>query len=188
MKKTTSSRTLSNMVSNIIKESIKSSLYQNALEEKERQASLGGLDEADDEVEDSESKTMSDEKEKLKKGDITPDDIVSKLNSIRGGKSFKDENIAARLEEYISSLTKAEKVALLAFLKGISQIVTGEIDPENAIGPKTSPADVEMKKSGTDGKKVKLTPMVIKPPSKEKPKAKPAEDTTGPVPITPKKK
>ena len=34
-----------------------------------------------------------DEAEKLKSGDITSDDVIEKLNSIRAGKSFKEEEI-----------------------------------------------------------------------------------------------
>ena len=82
----------------------------------------------------------------------------------------------------------AERVALLAFLKGISQIVTGEIEASAAQDPSDKPADVQMKK-GPDVQKKTLKPNVIKAPPKEKGEKKPsAEDDSGPVPITPKKR
>jgi hypothetical protein len=90
------------------------------------------------------------------------------------------------LDEYVSSLTKAEKVALLAFLKGISQIVTGEIPPKDAVEPKDPAPDVSMKKgAGRDAVTVK--PNIVKNPEAG-PKRKSGEDTSGPAPISPVKK
>lgn len=189
-------KSLSKALDVIMKESMKSQLYQNAIDEKERQKAQ--LDEEDDDLFGSEeggeekptaSKTGEDEKEKLKKGDITADDVVDKLNAIRSGKSFKDESIAAKLEEYVESLSKPEKTALLAFLKGLAQIVTGEVEAKAAIDPSSNPASVKMEKGEQEQKK-SIKPNVIKAPAKEEKKEKkPAEeDTSGPVPITPKKK
>jgi hypothetical protein len=193
-------RSLSQAIETIMKESLKQALYQNGLEEKEKQSKMLG-EEDDDLFADSgdesksddkpaSSKTVDDEKEKLKKGDVDTKDIVDKLNTIRSGKSFKDETIAAHLDEYVKSLSKAEKVALLAFLKGLAQIVTGEIPADDATNPADPGPDVEMKKGGKEEKKTKsIKPNVIKAPTKEKSEKKPSsEDTSGPVPITPKKK
>lgn len=191
-------KSLAAAVDAIVKESLKTSLYQNGLEEKERQRHMLGEKDNDlfddaasgqgAEAKPKSSKTIDSEKEKLKGGDVTAEDVIEKLNSIRAGKSFKDEEIEARLSEYVESLSKPEKVALLAFLKGISQIVTGEIEAEKALDPSEKPANVEMKKVSTVQKKT-LKPNVIKAPSKEKTEKKPeAEDTSGPVPIVPKKK
>jgi len=189
-------RSLSKALESIIKEAVQqSALYQNGITEKELQQHMQLLDEEDvdaapDGEKETSSKTIDSEKEKLKTGEITPDDIIEKLNTIRSGKSFKDEDIFSKLSEYIESLSKAEKVALLSFLKGISQVVTGEIEPKDASDPSDSPSDVEMKKD-TSGGVVKKTikPVIIKAPEKEKQKKGPsAEDTSGPTPITPKKK
>lgn len=183
-------RSLASAIETIMRESLKTSLYQNAVEEKEKQQMM--IDEEDDDLdtdssENKTSKTSDTEQEKLKKGDITVDDVVEKLNTIRSGKSFKDEAISSKLSEYIESLTKPEKVALLAFLKGLAQIVTGEIPASSAIDPRSKPADVEMKK-GDEKQTKSIKPNVIKAPEKEKKEKKPTEeDTSGPVPITPKK-
>lgn len=194
--KINSSKSLSAIIKKIVQENVKSSLYQNAMEEKEKQKSF--LDEEDDNLFDDKSpadtatektsKTAEEEKEKLKKGDITTDDVVEKLNSIRGGKSFKDDAISNKLDEYVSSLSKAEKTALLAFLKGLAQIVTGEVPSEQVIDPSSDPAGVKMKK-GEEKQTKSVKPNVIKAPPKEDKNEKPSkEDTSGPVPITPKKK
>lgn len=200
--KTQTGTSLAKAIENIVKESLKSSLHQNAVDEKEKQKKVVGEEDdifadeegtdkskGSDKGEETSSKTVDDEKEKLKKGDIKPKDIVDKLNTIRSGKSFKDSAIASKLDEYVESLSKAEKVALLAFLKGLSQIVTGEIEPETATNPADPEPDVKMKK-GSGEKQVKtIKPNVIKAPEKEKTEKKPSsEDTSGPVPITPKKK
>lgn len=198
-------KSLSKAIDEIVRESLKSSLHQNAVEEKDKQKKImgeedddiftdeGGDDKSDASSEadskDTSSKTQDAEKEKLKKGEIKTKDIVDKLNTIRSGKSFKDSAISSKLDEYVESLSKAEKVALLAFLKGLSQIVTGEVDPQTATDPADPEPDVKMQK-GSGEKKVKsIKPNVIKAPEKEKAEKKPSsEDTSGPVPISPKKK
>jgi hypothetical protein len=206
MDKSKNTKSLSKAIDEIVRESLKSSLYQNAVEEKDNQKKImgeedddifadeGGDDKKDassdsDSEEKTSSKTQDSEKEKLKKGKIKPKDIVDKLNTIRSGKSFKDSAISSKLDEYVESLSKAEKVALLAFLKGLAQIVTGEIEPDAATDPADPEPDVKMQK-GAGGKKVKtIKPNVIKAPEKEKVEKKPSsEDTSGPVPISPKKK
>lgn len=182
----------------IVNESLKSALHQNAVDEKEVQSKLMG--EEDDDLfggdssgaeggeKETSSKTMDSEKEKLKKGEVEPKDIIEKLNAIRAGKSFKDEAIASKMNEYVESLSKAEKVALLAFLKGLSQIVTGEVDAETATDPADPDPDVKMKKGAGEKETKSIKPNVIKAPEKEKAEKKPSsEDTSGPVPITPKK-
>lgn len=196
-----------------IAEGIKSDMYHTGIKEKSRQEEMSkSLSEEDDDLFDDEdggsekatpqkpasstetpeepaapSKTVDAESEKLKKGDITSEDIVDKLNTIRGGKSFKEEPVAARLKEYVGSLSKAERVALMAFLKGIAQIVTGEVLAPAAANPGKKPADVEMQK-GDESQKKHLEPNVIKAPAKVAKKSPAAEDTKGPTPITPVKK
>lgn len=192
----TSGLSLSKIIEAVIDDSRRQALERNAGNERQLQASLseeddifdsgddsGGDDDGKDD--DSSSATMRDEKDKLKTGDITADDVVDRLNIIRSGKSFKDEEIAGKLKEYIDSLTKAERTALLAFLKGISQVVTGDMAGKDALDPSDSPSNVEMKK-GDDTKKITIKPTIVKNPEKGK-KRSSGEDTTGPVPITPKK-
>lgn len=175
-------KTIDSYIANVIEESVKSTLQKKALQEKEKQDSTAsGSGNAEEEKPD-----LGPEAEKLKKGDITVDDVIEKLNSIRSGKSFNADDVKSALSKYFDELEKPEKTALLAFLKGISQIVTGEVSGDSAIDPGDKPAGVEMKKTGTQ--KVSIKPNIIKAPDIEKSKKPGAEDTSGPVPITPKKK
>lgn len=198
---------LGTFLDGVIKETVKSALAQRALREKEKQAQVsgntrGGTDNSsggdggDTDLFDARNsgggeeatspKTMDDETEKLKKGDVELRDIVDKLNAIRSGKSFKDDKVKSSMEEYVGNLSKAEKTALLAFLKGIAQIVTGEVSGQQAIDPSADPARIEMEK-GQKQKMKHIEPNVIKVAS-PKLRVQGNEDTSGPVPITPKKK
>jgi hypothetical protein len=107
----------------------------------------------------------------LEKGDITTDGVIEKLNSIRAGKSFKDDAIRHSMDSYISGLDKAEKTALFAFLKGIGQIVSGEVTPENATDPSEPPSDVNMNKDGVEDSADEEPPEepAEPPPAKEPP-------------------
>lgn len=213
--KLTTVGSLQAFLTNVIDEGIKSSLAQKALTEKDKQSALGGNSSEDDESsgggvddlfaggDDSEgdeggdedgksgktSKTMDDETEKLKRGEIKTQDIVSKLNDIRAGKSFRDEKVGHAMEEYIGSLSRPEKVALMAFLKGIGQIVTGEVPGQAASDPSDAPSDVKMEKGDEESVR-HVRPNVIKGGGKPGPSGgtKGAEDTSSPAPITPKRR
>lgn len=139
---------------------------------------------------------------KLKTGEVSVKDIVEKLNSIRSGKSFKDSAVSQAIDDYVAKLKKPERVALMSFLQGISQIVTGEVPGQAATAPTAQPADVDMEK-GNEPKTIQKKPNIIKGPgetSKASPKPlAPAggptppgsggeEDTTPPAPIVPKKR
>lgn len=196
-------------LSSVIDESVRSALYHKTLQEKEKQqaaAPSGGTENtatasggatdifAGSEPSDSgeeqpvPSKTGEDaDDDTMKQGDIEPDDVIEKLNSIRSDKSFKDSAVSGAMDEYVGSLSKAEKTALFTFLKGIAQIVTGEVPAQQAVEPEDNPADVKMEK-GTSTKTKQIKPNVIKA-SVPKAKSKPGvEDTSGPAPITPVKK
>lgn len=204
-----SGATLQSYLSAVVAEGVKSALHQKALTEKDKQSAMassgqgggessgGGLDDLfggsegghGGEEEQTSSKTMDDESEKLKDGDIKPKDIVDKLNTIRSGRSFKDSSVSSSMEEYINSLSTAEKTALMAFLKGIAQIVTGEIPAQQASDPGDNPADVKMDKTN-EPRVFHKKPNVIKGGGQSSGGSKqaPAEDTTAPAPITPKRR
>ena len=126
-------------------------------------------------------KPADDDDTMLKSGEITTDAIINKLNSIRSGRSFKDEDIKSSLQSYMDSLEKAEKVALFSFLKGIAQIVSGEVSGEKALEPSDPKPSVTMKK-GLYKKKIK--PTVVK--HTEKVKGDTSENSPPPPPIKPK--
>jgi hypothetical protein len=128
--------------------------------------------------------TEEESKDALATGDITLEDVVEKLNVIRSGKSFKDEEVKSNMEKYVNDLDEAERTALLSFLKGISEIVTAGIEGDKATEPGEKPANVSMEKKSSQ-KTVKIKPTVIKKPAgEEQQKAEKKEDTTPPIKAT----
>ena len=75
---------------------------------------------------------------------ITLSMVIEKLNSIRSGHSLKDTDILQQMQQYFHDLNDTERLALYAFLKGIAQVVTGEISGQAATGPSDAPPAVEM--------------------------------------------
>jgi len=192
----TSESDLRKFVRRVLKESDRAALYNQSLREKENQnvqaaAAAPAPEEQQPAAQEQPSATQSndDDADAMKKGDIKFEDIVDKLNTVRSGKSFKDAEVAASMQKYITDLKPAEKTALFAFLKGIAQIVTGEIPADKATEPADAPSDVAMEKKGAEGKKtVVIKPTVIKGAPSNKPQEKKQEDTTGPAPLTPKRR
>jgi hypothetical protein len=218
--KITSGKTLRSFLDQVIGEGVKSALAQKAMNEKEKQqaaAGGGGGSDVDSLFGDDEggtdkpagdeggeqpdeqpeaphaSKTMDDETEKLQKSEVKVKDIVEKMNAIRSGKSFKDSAVSKAMDEWIGSLSKTERVALFAFLRGIAQIVTGEIPGKQAEDPGKHPSDVKMDKTN-EPHTVHKKPNVIAGPSRDAEPVKngkaPEEDTRAPTPapITPKRR
>lgn len=195
---------LQSFLDSVIEESVKSTLQKRAMQEKSLQdatmAQVGSLSEDDVTNDDTQqvsssssggeqakpSKTVDDEKQKMRSGNVNTDDIIAKLNYMRSGRSFNDDQIHRKLDEYIKSLSKEERIALFAFLKGISQIVTGEIAPNDATDPDDKPANIEMTKTNKKQTKT-VQPNVIKKAGQTSAKPKTnAEDDSSPTPIKPK--
>jgi len=176
--KNDNSKSIDSYLKRVIQESLQKSRRVNLLEQDEEP--LGDV----------KVSTFSDELKKLKTGKVSFEDVVDKINSVRSGKSLRDTDIAKNLETYFNELSIPEKVALFAYLKGISQILTGEIEADKAQDPGEDPASVKMEKVKGAGQKKTLKPNVIRLPEKEATKGgekKSSENTKGPVPITPKK-
>lgn len=202
MKTITTGKDLASLIDQAIVEGQKSSglkahLYHKHLEEKDKQDSLfgGGDDEKDasdtgpdDQDVDDSSGDNDEDDEKMSSGEVSVEDIIEKLNTIRSGRSFKDDEIKSSLSKYIEKLDKAERTALMAFLKGVAQITTGEVDSNDAEQPDKPAPDVHMHK-GEKKQSKHVDPNVIKGAPKSVKKDKhPAEDDSGPTPIVPKKR
>jgi hypothetical protein len=114
--------------------------------------------------------------------EISLENTIEKLNSIRSGKSFKDDHVMAQMEKYYGDLKDAERKALQAFLTGISQIVTAGVPGEQAPEPEEAPTNVHMvDKSQIKSKSVK--PNVIHKGGGGGGGQKPVEDTSAPVSV-----
>ena len=62
---------------------------------------------------------------KSPKEEIKSDDVISRLNFIRAGKSLKDEEVSKQLKSYIDGMSPEELKAFFAFSDGIAKIVLG---------------------------------------------------------------
>ena len=125
----------------------------------------------------------------MKKGDVEAEDVIEKLNTIRSGKSFKDQTVQSNMQKYFGSLDKAERVALLAFLKSIAQIVTSEMPNPQIMEPSEPPASVQIKKDKAKQISIPVQVNISSPvKKKEKEPKQPQEDISGPAPISPKTK
>jgi len=189
-----SGRALGDVIDAIIKETLDSAIASRTLREKDIQKNMSSSSEDSDDSKgdngssDEQSATMKASTDKNEKPKY--DDIVERLNAIRAGRSLKDEGVAGAFKEYFESLNDAERLALFAFLKGIAQIVSGQVPAHDAVDPGDSPANVQMQRAASKKSK-HIKPNVIKKPLPvpgAKQTTKSTEDTTPPTPITPKKK
>lgn len=74
--------------------------------------------------------------------DVTVDMVTSRINIIRAGKSFTDEQVSTELKHYFEKLSSPERLALLTFLTGLAGVVSGGVEGEDAQQPKS--ADVSI--------------------------------------------
>lgn len=194
-------QTIGDVLDGVIQETLRTQLYQKSLEEKEKQTAggddiFGGGGEPTapspptepGQVDTTEAEPGEDDVQAMEQAPEI-DDVIEKLNAVRSGRSLSDEDVAGAFEAYFNDLDEAEKVALFAFMKGIAQIVTGEVPGEQAVEPGEQPADVDMEK-GSSTKNVTVKPTVVKKPAPVvgKKTSGETEDTTAPAPITPKKR
>lgn len=194
-------QTIGSVIDGVINESMRQTLYQKSLDEKEKQAASGDDIFSDDqdqqvpavttepgEVDTSEAQPGEDDVQAMTQAPEI-DDVIEKLNAVRSGRSLSDEDVSTAFEEYFAGLEDPEKVALFTFMKGIAQIVTGEVAGQHAVEPGDRPADVDMEKDASS-KNVTVKPSVVKKPVtvKGKKTSSETEDTSAPAPITPKKR
>lgn len=126
--------------------------------------------------------------------EVTVEAVVQQLNTLRAGKSLKDTLVQQELARYFEGLDDSEKEALHAYLKGLAQIVSGQVDAGQAEEP--SNHGVETKAVGKKTRQIKpnVIQKIAKPaaaPAAAGPKlGAPKEDTTPPSagPIVPKKR
>ena len=92
-------------------------------------------------------------------------DIVDLLNTMRSGKTLKDEQVRKNFQSYFDALSGSERVALFSFSKAIADIIAGE-NTEEDIKDEPQPEDygVEISKEEEPKKTVKKSSK----PSKEK--------------------
>jgi hypothetical protein len=140
-------------------------------DEKERQADMEGqlsglddgkkkksdeVDEGDDEPE--KTATSVDVSKEDAPG-VVPDaeeiaeagasEIIDKLNVMRSGKSLKDDDVRKNIELYVKGLDTGTRQMLFVGLTGLAQVMSGDIDGEEAVNP----GDVDLEVQGKRRKK-----------------------------------
>ena len=80
----------------------------------------------------------------------TYDKVIDKLNLLRSGKSTKDSEVAAQVKKYFNSLSGPERVALYAYLTGLSEILSGAEEAKKVEDPSDSPYNVDTTRRGDD--------------------------------------
>lgn len=82
--------------------------------------------------------------------EITVTTIIDLIGAIRAGQSLKEKEVLASLKGYFDRLNGNERVALYAFLTGISKVMTNidtpEADGDQVETPKSEPFKINMKK------------------------------------------
>lgn len=127
--------------------------------------------------------------------DVTPDqdhtveDVIEKLNTIRSGRSLRDEDVKQQFSKYYEELSDAEKLALYSLLTGIGQILTTGLDSSEAEEPEDHDAIHIHATGDTDeeGKK-SIKPHVVKTVTVSDSEDDSLEDDSPPTPIKPVKR
>lgn len=112
------------------------------------------------------------------------DQIISAINVIRSGRSFKDAPVKTELDKYLNDLDDKEKGILITFLKGLSQISSGQVPGEQAVEPADNGKYKVISSSG--GTKIQ-----VKPAGGAASQPQSQEDTSAPAaapPIAPKQR
>tara|TARA_R110001583_G_scaffold172405_1_gene326157 strand:+ start:1038 stop:1676 length:639 start_codon:yes stop_codon:yes gene_type:complete len=78
--------------------------------------------------------------------DITFFKIRDELNTIRSGKSLKDKELRAELEQYVDRLEGDEKRVLHTFLTAIGNIMTDVVSGTDAKDPSDPPTSLKVSK------------------------------------------
>ena len=159
--KLASSDNLKQFLEVLVEESVRKSIFDTGIEksrQEKMQKSLtqwplkaGKVNEKEAEVEeDTEtidvdvSSVEDPEDEEKGKMKVNLEQVVSHLNTIRSGRSLRHKDVNAELDEYFNKLSTPQKVALIKFLEGLSQIVAGGIDGDRAVDPDDEPDPVKI--------------------------------------------
>ena len=97
-------------------------------------------DEADDDSQIKPEKTVKVKHEKVP--DINANKIADKINELRSGKSLKEKETMAALKTYFEKLNGPERIALYAFLSGLTKVLgdgTGDVKT-----PHSKPYSIDM--------------------------------------------
>lgn len=174
---------MKNTIQGILDKVITEALAGDSLNEKEKQVKV------------EKSLTVDSDEHNHDDDDATPDqdhtveDVIEKLNTIRSGRSLRDEDVKQQFSKYYEELSDAEKLALYSFLTGIGQILTTGLESSEAEEPEDHDAIHIHATGDTDeeGKK-SIKPNVVKTMTASDSEDDSLEDDSPPTPIKPVKR
>lgn len=78
------------------------------------------------------------------------DQIVTLLNLMRSGRSTKDPAIRAQMQDYYKGLSSGERQAMFVLLSGLTQILAGGVEGDEAPDPSDAGIDIEPTRAERD--------------------------------------
>ena len=169
-----------------IAEDAEQEYYETQMKKDKKRFVTSNMTEEDEEVEAEESEEEKPAEKKAKPPtpaeseaeEVTYYKIRDKLNTIRSGKSLKDSDLKAELEQYVDRLSKDERRVLFTFLKSIGDIMTDVASGGSAADPSDPPVSLDVKP--TDGAEEKK---VSKGSQSTKTSSSSPEDTSAPIKV-----
>lgn len=90
--------------------------------------------------------------------DVSFELIKKQINNLRAGKSLKDPEVSAQLEDYYDKLGMAEERSLYVFLSSLGAILTGGTLGDEAPRPETMGVDINIRKEKASAEKSNAIP------------------------------
>ena len=126
--------------------------------------------------------------------DVSFENVITALNTLRAGKSTKNKKIKTELNDYYERLSEDERGVLLLYLNELSKVLTGAVEGEDAQDPSEPSTYFNIRKRDEDepdpdtvqdagGKKAIDKPKVSPEPSAVPNQQKGIEDTTPPIKV-----
>lgn len=114
--------------------------------------------------------------------DVTFNQVVNMMNMMRSGKSAKDPDTKKKLDSYFKNLNPGEKQALFVLLSGLTQILAGGVEGDEAPDPGKVGIKIRPKPSDKD-RPAKTPEKVMKTPGSPASVTKPAPAADENLPI-----
>ena len=120
---------------------------------------------------------------------VSFDSVMSAINSLRAGRSFKDQTIKSQASAYYDRLSEDERKILLLFLGELSKILSGAVQGSDASDPSDPPLNFDIStgeekedQKASDAEKVTAEPESQQPAPEDQEDAA-EEDTSPPIKV-----
>jgi hypothetical protein len=95
--------------------------------------------------------------------DVSFENVVTALNTLRAGKSTKNKDIQTELSDYYERLSDDEKAVLLLYLNELSKVLTGAVDGDTAQDPSDPSTYFNIRKRDKDEPNIDDEPKTSSP-------------------------